>query len=335
MKVPGEQGRFLVEPARLPADTEVTRPDRGRRTRSAVQRTPVSIFNALANRRYQLDESVPAAFFAEHGFLLIHALCDTTLSLRPGMASIWTALRGEVLFSTTDSKALLTRRSIYTADSQRHLTLAVGSASRCVGVVATQNAWSRLVEPWEAIASQECTMIPTVHAASRNVRRSILRLLHELHADGTGMARQGSLWLLASIINDLQHGFEPGIGRCPGHSLAKRRAVFLRLQRARNYIEFGSTRDFNVGKLALIANYSIWRFIKVFCMVYGETPYACVSRSRAEHARRLLEDSELAVGDVGIASGFDSRASFTRVIKRQLGQPASAIRRAARIGIAV
>lgn len=297
-----------------------------------MQRFNVSIFNALANRRHPIDESVPPAFFADHGFLLVHAQRETTLSLRPGLASVWSPLRGEALFAATDCQALLTGRSIYVADSQRQLTVAVGSAGRCAGVVATQSAWSRLLEPWEALASQECALVPAAHATNRAVRRRILRLLREVHA---GRARQDSLWLLASVVNDLQLGFQPGIERCPGHSLAKRRAVFVRLQRAKNYIEFSPARDFNVGKLALIANYSIWRFIKVFCRVYGETPYACVSRSRAEHARRLLQDSELALGDVGIASGFDSRASFTRVIKRQLGQPAGAIRRAARVDLAV
>jgi len=302
---------------------------------NAVQRANVSILNALANRRHQVDESAPPQFFADHGFLLIHAHPGSTLSLRPGLASIWSPLRGDALFAAADFRALLTRRSFYVADSQRHLTVAVGSAGRCVGVVAAQCAWSRLLESWEAVASPECAVIPAVHATSRAVRSRILRLLHEVHAGGASLAGQGGLWLLASILNDLQSGFQAVIERCPGHSMAKRRAVFLRLQRARNYIGFSPTRDFNVGKLALIANYSVWRFIKVFCQVYGETPYACVSRSRAEHARRLLEDSELAVGDIGFASGFDSRASFARVIKRQLGQPASAIRRAARIGIAV
>ncbi|HET7779812.1 MAG TPA: AraC family transcriptional regulator [Rudaea sp.] len=300
-----------------------------------MQRANVTIFDALANRRYQVDDAMPSSFFAGHGFLLVHAHRDATLSLRPGLASIWSPLRGEALFAAADCKAVLRARSIFVADSQRQLTVAVGSASRCVGVVATQAAWSRLLEPWVAVAAQECALIPAAHATSRAVRRRILRLVHEVRADSAGAARQDSLWLLASIVNDLQLGFQRGIERCPGHSLAKRRAVFLRLQRAKNHIEFSPTKDFNVGKLALIANYSIWRFIKVFCRVYGETPYACVSRSRAEHARRLLENSELAVGDVGIASGFDSRASFARVIKRHLGQPASAIRRAARIDIAV
>lgn len=302
---------------------------------AAVQQARVSIFNAAANRRHAIDESVPPAFFADHGFLLVHCHPDATVSLRPGLASIWSPLRGEVLFAAADSRALLTRNSIYAADSQRHLSLALGSASRCIGVVATQSAWSRLIEPWQAVSSQDCAVVPAVHVPGRAVRRRVLRLLHDVHADRAGVERQCNLALLASILNELQRGFQPCIERCPGHSVAKRRAVFLRLQRARNYIEFSPTKDFNVGRLALIANYSIWRFIKVFCQVYGETPYACVSRSRAEHARRLLQYSELAVGDVGIAAGFDSRASFTRVIKRHLGQPASAIRRAARLDVAL
>jgi len=299
-----------------------------------VQRADVSILTATSKRRFEIDEEAQPSFFANRGFALVHCHPESMLSLRPGLASLWSPICGDALFAAGESDAILTRRSVYASDSQRRLTIALGSSSRCIGVVASQAAWSRLIEPWQTPASQEYAVFPAVHAANHGVRRRILRFLREVRSNET-QDRYGALPLLASILNELQLGFEPCIERCPGHSMAKRRAVFARLQRARNYIALSPTEDFHVGRLALIANYSIWRFIKVFCRVFGETPHAYVSRSRAEYARQLLRNSDLAVGDVGIASGFDSRASFSRVIKRHLGQPASAIRRAARIGIAV
>ena len=103
--------------------------------------------------------------------------------------------------------------------------------------------------------------------------------------------------------------------------------VLLRLQRARNFMSFQAS-DLSVTEFARIANYSVWRFIKVFFMVFGETPYSFVSHNRIDRAAVLLKSSDLAIGDVATAAGYDSRASFARAMKRHLGASASDFRRA-------
>lgn len=294
-----------------------------------VYRMNVELFKATADHRHNINEVTSASFFSANGFLIVDCQPQSTISLQPGLAGLWSPIHGQTLLTSADSKALVTKRCIYASDSQRHVSVALGAKSRCIGVIATQSAWSSLVAPWEPVSQSEHAVFPALHLATPTTRRSIIRCVREAMNHVTNPQQNDSLTLLASTLHELQSDFSELIDRCPGHSVAKRRAVFLRLQRAKNYILLCPRRDFNVGILALVANYSIWRFIKVFYMVYGNTPYAYMSQSRAEHAGRLLQNSSLAVGDVGIAAGFDSRSSFTRVIKKHLGQPAREIRRAA------
>ena len=116
------------------------------------------------------------------------------------------------------------------------------------------------------------------------------------------------------------------IARCPGSSLARKKAVFLRLQRVRNYISACAHEELDVAKLALMANYSIGHFITTFRSVFNETPYSNVSRFRLESASTLLSRSTLGIADIAHAIGFQSRSSFTRAIRKHLGSSATEFR---------
>ena len=126
--------------------------------------------------------------------------------------------------------------------------------------------------------------------------------------------------------DDLQAGFAPMIERCPGSCLTRKKAVFLRLQRVRNYIAACAHQDLDVGKLALMANYSVGHFITTYRSVFDETPYSNLSRHRLESASTLLSRSSLGIADIAQTIGFQSRSSFTRAIKKHLGSSATQFR---------
>ena len=290
----------------------------------------IQTLNAHASQRLNSDDSTRRELFAGGGFLLVDVPRGALLSVKSGLAGLWSVLSGEVVCCSGDARAALSTRHVFASDSQRHLTITTGANGRCVGVVATQGAWAALLYPCLGVHARDYALFPGLHDANRAVRRHGVRLLRAARA-GAAPDRLECAAALAALLHDLQHEYQPLIERCPGHSCAKRRAVFMRLQRARNCIALDDVGDVGVGRLALAANYSVWRFIKVFCMVYGDTPYACVLRTRAERARRLLQSSDLAVGDIGRAAGFDSRSAFTRTIKQRFGQSASAFRCTARL----
>lgn len=76
--------------------------------------------------------------------------------------------------------------------------------------------------------------------------------------------------------------------------------------------------DLSVAKLALRAAMSERNFARVFKAEFGATPAEYVERVRVETARRLLEDTSLALDDVARASGFGSAETLRRAFHRGL-----------------
>jgi AraC family transcriptional regulator len=259
-------------------------------------------------------------------FLAVVCHPATSVFLPLGLAGIWCPLSGEIRFTTADYTMLARKGSIYTSDSQRHHEITIPPGSACIGLLGSQHTWSQTAQLCDDTARHGYALFPALHQVNLKTRIRLLRLVREVIKEPGQTQDMRILSLLATTLRELQQDFDPLVGRCPGHSIAKRRAVFLRLQRARNHMSFRANCDLSVKNLAIVANYSVWRFIKVFDMVYGETPYSFMSRNRIDRAASLLKGSDLAIGDIAIAAGFDSRASFSRAMKRRLGSSASDFR---------
>ena len=77
--------------------------------------------------------------------------------------------------------------------------------------------------------------------------------------------------------------------------------------------------DLCVAKMAQRSAMSERNFARVFVNETGVTPGEYVERVRVETARRLLEQTSLALDDVAIAAGFGSTETLRRSFHRQLG----------------
>jgi AraC family transcriptional regulator len=128
------------------------------------------------------------------------------------------------------------------------------------------------------------------------------------------------------LVSDLQAGLRPLIDRCAGRTHVQRRNVFLRLQRVRNYMDACCHLDLDIADFARMASYSPCHFIRAFSAVYGETPHAMLVEQRLARARRLVNDSAMAITEVARASGFENRCAFSRSFKRRFGVSASDLR---------
>ena len=87
-------------------------------------------------------------------------------------------------------------------------------------------------------------------------------------------------------------------------------------------IEFGShvlrarfRGEINLKTIARQCGVSREHFIRAFSDRYGETPGALLRRLRLEHARTMLQATELPIGEVARASGFSSAATFCRAFR--------------------
>ncbi len=85
-----------------------------------------------------------------------------------------------------------------------------------------------------------------------------------------------------------------------------------------------------VAKLARTAGYSVDHFSRVFLKVTGRRPQDYVIQARVGRARQLLAESDLTVGMVAEALGFQDIFYFSRQFRQQTGQTPTEFRRGLR-----
>jgi len=136
-------------------------------------------------------------------------------------------------------------------------------------------------------------------------------------------AHQARVRSLLLKLEDMQADDRSRIPLCPGASLARKRQVFERMQRARLFMEGNCDRIIRIAELADRTQFSMWYFSKVFHRLYGESPQAACANLRLKHAANLLASTPMTIGEVAIASGFDNNCSFARSFRAHFGMTAS------------
>ena len=259
------------------------------------------------------------------------ALCErgTALTAPPGVLALACPIAGSADVMTGEWSVRLGKADISVGDTQTRHDIVVSPRGACIVIAGTPLAWSALGARGTPGLQPACTLFPAVHRSVPSYARRLLRFTHHCLKDGDGMSGTHLAHQLACVLDDLQAGFAAMIARCPGSSLSRKKAVFLRLQRVRNHISACAHEELDVAKLALMANYSVGHFITTFRSVFDETPYSNVSRYRLQSASTLLSRSTLGIADIAHAIGFQSRSSFTRAIRKHLGSSATQFRESA------
>jgi AraC family transcriptional regulator len=255
-------------------------------------------------------------------------LCErgTILTTPPGVASLTCPILGGAGVMTGDWSVRLGKADIWVSDALTRHDIIVSPRGACIVIAGTPAAWSSLGRNGGAGVHPRAVLFPAIHRFVPSLSRRLLRLVRHCLRDAQHPGNKYIAHQLAGLVDELQSGFAPMIERCPGSCLTRKRAVFLRLQRVRNYISACAHQDLDVAKLALMANYSVGHFITTFRSVFEETPYSNLSRYRLESASSLLSGSNLGIADIAQAIGFQSRSSFTRAIKKHLGSSATEFR---------
>jgi AraC-like DNA-binding protein len=92
-----------------------------------------------------------------------------------------------------------------------------------------------------------------------------------------------------------------------------------RVSRAVAAIHRDPTRNWSVEGLASVAGISRSRFAQLFLATVGEPPLRYVHRWRLAMSFDLLRRSNLPVGEVAHAIGYESEAAFSRAYKTMFG----------------
>jgi len=97
-------------------------------------------------------------------------------------------------------------------------------------------------------------------------------------------------------------------------------AESVRIWKARNFIHAHSNEELSLGQVARAANTSPNYFSEKFKQATGTTFVRYVAQLRYDKATGLLRESELRIGEIAFATGFQSLSQFNRTFKKFAGK---------------
>ena len=102
--------------------------------------------------------------------------------------------------------------------------------------------------------------------------------------------------------------------------------LLARVDRATDYVLSCHTGALTLDDIAAAGRLSKYHLVRVFRQVHGETPMTMVARARARTAVRLLGDASLSLEEVAELSGFGSRHTLFRQLRRHCGDSGRRLR---------
>jgi AraC family transcriptional regulator len=241
------------------------------------------------------------------------------------VAGLWLPLRGRLQLSCNGSDGALLPGEVRISEAESGVNAIGRGNALWIALLGTRAAWRRALEKSSEVPLAEPLLLPTWYVADHMLRRRAIALAR---AAAAGAAEAALRAVIESLL-ELQHQHAAAIERCPGRTYAQRRQVFLRLQRVRNYLVANCHLEVDNERLARMASYSPWHFIRAFRAAHLQTPHAFLVDQRLQRARRLLRSSPLAVAEIALASGFENRCAFSRLFRQRFGVTAGALRRQA------
>ena len=229
--------------------------------------------------------------------------------------TVWMQLRGSGWVEAKEGKFRLCQGEWIAFERESRPLIQAGRDGLCIGVSLDADALRMLG------TLADCSLYAGHGRMTHYEARTALHLWRSALAPPQGA--QHPLRPLLLHLAALQREMSGGVQRCPGRSRVRKRQVFGRMQRARMYLEGNSHRVVRIGELAELTNFSSWYLSKTFQSLYEESPQSLSARLRLERAASLLRDTDMMIGEVASASGFDNCCSFARAFRARFGMSAS------------
>ena len=99
------------------------------------------------------------------------------------------------------------------------------------------------------------------------------------------------------------------------------------LQSAYDYLLSHFCEDISIQDLAKSYGYTPPRFIAIFNKYFGAPPKNIILQKRISKAQQLLLQSDLSVGEISLACGFDDALYFSRIFSKYCGASPSQFRK--------
>jgi AraC family transcriptional regulator len=99
------------------------------------------------------------------------------------------------------------------------------------------------------------------------------------------------------------------------------------IDRVIEYMEENYNAAINLDDLCLVANQSVYHFIRVFKQETGKTPHEYLIDIRINKAEEMMKRGEHSISEIAQICGFINHSHFSTVFKRKIGESASSYRK--------
>lgn len=238
-----------------------------------------------------------------------------TFHVSGGAAGFWVPIHGTVRVNSTNLSYTVHAKEALITEYDTGIKAIGHINSRWLAVLGTKRAWATLLTD---AAGQDTQLLPEFHQISCDLRHKAVTVARA----SSSLELESAVHAIAGEIAVGQADLHAALARCPGRTYARKRQIFLRLQRVRNFMSAHCDEELDNELLARMANYSSCHFLRTFSSVFLETPHAYLVRQRLLRAKHLLQSGNLAVTEVALASGFESRSAFSRLFRQRFGTTA-------------
>lgn len=291
----------------------------------------ITILDLPRTSHLDLDRDDGAQQALQDGMLVIVLNGHAAVEFAPGITGVWIPESGALDVRLADASFPVADDHFFVSDFARRCCITAPTRGAALAMLARPAAWAQLPGMLPLHREPGPPLFPGHFAVDPQSRAELVQHVRALTQAAEPDEHSRELRWIIGMLREEQAHLDSLVNLCPGRTLARRRQVFLRLQRIRHAIASDPATDTSLPRLAALANYSVSQFIAVFRRVFGETPHAYVLRCRVERARNLMAGTTLGIGEISFALGFQARSSFTRAFKMRTGHAPSALRACAKL----
>ena len=124
---------------------------------------------------------------------------------------------------------------------------------------------------------------------------------------------------LLELVLDQQRAHTALIDRIPAGNPRRRRDLYVRLQRTREFLETRYMDDPSVEQLASVAMLSRAHFLRLYKKAFRTTPHQDLISVKLMAACTMLRQTRQSIIGIAEACGFGNRCAFSRLFRQRIG----------------
>jgi len=244
-----------------------------------------------------------------------------------GPLSLFTNLSGESHVETGRQRAMIKEGFCFITNPGQHYTLDITKPANTFnihfGELFAEQVFQAIMHRPEALLDQGATL-PLKELAFHNrlhprtgAMEQIIQSIY--HDQSTGLVLEERLATLMTLLLQQETMLHRSAGELPVLRSATREEILKRLALATDYIYTFYHRDLSLDELATAACLSKFHFLRLFKIMFSETPHQFINRIRIERSRTLLKQQHLDIKTIARAVGFNASSSFSRAFYQHVG----------------